>query len=398
MDILVRQNDTFALYSRIFSVPLELIIDSNPTANPNRLMIGQTIKIPGYIAWQYTVQPGDSFWSIHRKFNIPLERLTFVNPLVQPQSLAPGNLLRIPSRAQNEPASRAYEYSPSNLSQDFTRLKSVYPFIEQTEIGSSVEGRPLYLLRIGKGSRLVQWNASFHANEWITTPILMSLLDEHLWHISNNQSNEHQRRMNAYRGSTLYVVGMVNPDGVELVINGPSSSNEESVVKINGGSTDFSGWKANINGVDLNDQFPAGWELEKERTQVTSPAPRDFPGNAPLDQPESKTMAQIAENIPFQMMIALHTQGAEFYWGYEGLEPPESAKYAALFSELSGYRSVQYVDSHAGYKDWYIAEFRKPGFTFELGRGVNPLPLSQFPEIYTAMKPVFIQSLMGLPE
>ena len=42
-----------------------------------------------------------------------------------------------------------------------------------------------------------------------------------------------------------------------------------------------SGWKSNINGVDLNLQFPAGWEQAKEikySQGFTSPAPRDFVG------------------------------------------------------------------------------------------------------------------------
>jgi len=222
------------------------------------------------------------------------------------------------------------------------------------------------------------------------------MLEDHLAQMSNPTSSEHNERIATYNEASLYIIPMVNPDGVELVINGPSDQNRESVIAINRGSTDFQDWKANIAGVDLNDQFPAGWELEKERTMVTAPSPRDFPGDAPLDQPESIAMAEIAEQVPFNLMFALHTQGAEFYWGYEGLEPEISEEYAEVFSELSGYRSVRYVDSHAGYKDWFIAEFREAGFTFELGRGVNPLPLDQFPEIYEAIRPVFLQSLIEL--
>ena len=37
---------------------------------------------------------------------------------------------------------------------------------------------------------------------------------------------------------------------------------------------------------------------------------------------------------------------------------------------------------YAGYKDWFIQEYNRPGYTVEVGRGVNPLPLAQFPEIY----------------
>ncbi|KIL45988.1 M14 family metallopeptidase [Jeotgalibacillus campisalis] len=396
MDIIVKERDTFSLYSQLFSVPLDLIVDSNPDADPNVLMIGQAVKIPGYTIWQYTIQQGDTFWTIHNRFSIPIQRLRFVNPLIPPQSLRIGSIIRIPARLDNQPLIRAKEYGFNELERDIDQIKSAYPFITATEIGSSVEGRPIYMLKLGEGSRRVQWNASFHANEWITTPILMSLLNEHLWHLTNTESNSHKERFKTYSECSLYVIAMVNPDGVNLVVEGPTEENRESVVAINNGSDDFSGWKANINGVDLNDQFPAGWELEKERTKVTSPSSRDFSGNAPLDQPESQAMAELANQIPFDMMIALHTQGAEFYWGYEGLEPAISQLYASLFSELSGYRSVRYVDSHAGYKDWFILEFRKPGFTFELGKGVNPLPLNQFSEIYDAMNPVFIQSIKGI--
>ena len=44
-------------------------------------------------------------------------------------------------------------------------------------------------------------------------------------------------------------------------------------------------------------------------------------------------------------------------------------------------------------KDWFIQEFRKPGFTIELGLGVNPLPISQFDEIYRESLGIFLAGL-----
>ena len=48
----------------------------------------------------------------------------------------------------------------------------------------------------------------------------------------------------------LSIVPMVNPDGVSLVLNGPPENEpwRSRVVELNNGSTDFSGWKANIEG------------------------------------------------------------------------------------------------------------------------------------------------------
>lgn len=59
----VREQDSLWKYSQLFQVPLPLIIDSNPGVDPNRLMIGQTIDIPGYIISEYTIAPGDTLGS-----------------------------------------------------------------------------------------------------------------------------------------------------------------------------------------------------------------------------------------------------------------------------------------------------------------------------------------------
>ena len=63
---------------------------------------------------------------------------------------------------------------------------------------------------------------------------------------------------------------------------------------------------------------------------------------------------------------------------------PGAEELGRQFAEESGYRlaDTPYQSGFAGYKDWFIQEFRKPGYTIEVGSGVNPLPLSQFDEIY----------------
>ncbi len=38
--------------------------------------------------------------------------------------------------------------------------------------------------------------------------------------------------------------------------------------------------------------------------------------------------------------------------------------------------------ANAGYKDWFIQHYNRPGYTIEAGIGVAPLPLSQFDKIY----------------
>ena len=72
------------------------------------------------------------------------------------------------------------------------------------------------------------------------------------------------------------------------------------------------------------------------------------------------------------------------YWQYQNYTPEISKNIAKTFNEVSGYslEDTPYNSSFAGYKDWFIQNYSRPGFTIESGEGINPLPISQFDEIY----------------
>src|SRR5690606_3333435 len=161
-----------------------------------------------------------------------------------------------------------------------------------------------------------------------------------------------------YSRVALSIVPMVNPDGVNLVLNGPPAEEpwRSRVVEINNGSRDFSGWKANIRGVDLNNQYPARWEIEQAR-KPKQPEPRDFPGERPLSEPEAIALAELTRRKDFDRVLAFHTQGEVIYWGFENLEPPEAETIVNEFARVSGYVPIRTVDSYAGYKDWFIQEW-----------------------------------------
>lgn len=61
--------------------------------------------------------------------------------------------------------------------------------------------------------------------------------------------------------------------------------------------------------------------------------------------------------------------------------------------QVSGYQPVKLTGSDAGYKDWFIQQFRRPGFTVEAGYGENPLPMSQFDRIYVELQPLLLEAL-----
>lgn len=140
--------------------------------------------------------------------------------------------------------------------------------------------------------------------------------------------------------------------------------------------------------MDLNLQFPARWE-EARRIKFsqgfTSPAPRDFVGYGPLTEPEALALYNFTLLHNFRLVIAYHTQGQEIYWQFQNYAPSEAKAIGNIFANVSGYKlaDVPYNSSFAGFKDWFLQEYGRPGFTVEAGIGENPLPISQFSEIYS---------------
>lgn len=269
------------------------------------------------------------------------------------------------------------KYGIMQLAMDLRRLAADYPFVEVGTIGCSVLGQPLYALRIGSGPFRWHFNGSCHGNEWITTPLLVKFAYDYAFAACTRGTVGGMDAHNLLRRNTLWIVPMLNPDGVEWVLQGLASSD----------------WKANARGVDLNDQFPAYWEEERQRRQVQLPGPRDYGGPAPLSEPEARALADWTVRMDFHAVLSLHTQGEEVYWNYRDYEPPCSQEWAGRLADAAGYRAVALTGSDAGYKDWFLQAFRRPGFTVEAGSGVNPLPAGDFPAISQRLNRLFAQAL-----
>ncbi|RFU65698.1 M14 family metallopeptidase [Peribacillus glennii] len=378
MKISGRDGDSFIYYSMLFHVPLELIRDANPHIANEKSLKGSLIHIPGFRKKKIPSM-GLTFMEIANSYHISVDALGLLNG-----SLGIGSQeVIIPININSPVINTKKFYDYASLTSDLTRLEKLYPFLEIETIGTSVLGKDIFEVRIGKGSEIVHYNGSFHANEWITSAILMRWLNELLISLSTGLPLYGLYTLPIYEGKKISIVPMVNPDGVDLVLHGSRAAEGKfDVEDINAGSEEFYAWKANIRGVDLNNQYPASWEIEKKRKKPQAPSPRDYPGEAPISEPEAVAMMELAQKRDFEKVIALHTQGREFYWGYEGYEPSYAFFIAEEFEKQSGYKAVRYVDSHAGFKDWFIQEYQRPGFTLELGKGINPLPLSQMDTIY----------------
>ena len=352
----------------------------------------------------HTIAGGDTLFAIARRFSATINGIIAANPGINVYNLRIGQKIIVPFDAV-VPTDISYSYTI--LEMNIRALEMVYPFLETGSIGHSALCKKIPYVKIGNGAKEVFFNASFHANEWITTPVLMKFIENYASAYVNQQSIYGHDAKTMYQNTSIYIVPMVNPDGVDLITGAVQAGSADyaraEAIAAQYPSIPFpQGWKANANGIDLNLQFPANWEQARDikfAQGFTGPAPRDYVGPAPLAAAEALAVYRFTLAHNFRLALAYHTQGRVIFWQYLDYLPQHSYSIGRQFAHSSGYALEQtpYASSFAGYKDWFIQESDRPGYTIEAGIGINPLPISQFETIYAENEGVLVLGAVLAP-
>lgn len=248
-------------------------------------------------------------------------------------------------------------------------------------VGYSLLGQPIYGVHIGSydGNQLLIEGA-IHAREYITSLLIVDLVK----YLYNTQID-----------GGIYFIPMVNPDGVRLVLEGTSGIRCEKtadfLTSVNGGSDDFSQWKADANAVDLNVNFDALWGGGSQN--VFCPAPGNFVGYYPNSEREVNNLINFTLKNQPSATISYHTKGEVIYYGFEVLNPEQMARdlsMAETISQITGYQIVKTENSTGGYSDWVSLNLGVPAFTIEVGSSDLPHPIGedQLPLIFEQNKDV----------
>ena len=345
--------------------------------------------LPWYTGFlRHRVRKGESFYSVARLYGASPEAVELANSALDALNLGVGTQITVPLPFPVVPTE--IPWCAALAAYCARGLCARYPFLACSSAGRSVLGRPLWTLTLGAGENRVLYSAAHHANEWITTPLLFSFLEELCESFSSGGAIFGQSAAELLDYARLCLVPLVDPDGLDLVTGelrrGEAFETAREIASQFPGVPFPEGWKANIRGTDLNLQYPAGWETARQikaAAGVRGPAPANYVGPAPLSAPESRAMAALTRRFDPALTLAFHTQGEVIYWRWGEQEIPGARDIAATFAAVSGYspEDTPYASSFAGYRDWFIQTYRRPGFTVECGKGLNPLPLADFPEI-----------------
>ncbi len=264
----------------------------------------------------------------------------------------------------------------------FDLLKETEEFarrgVETGIIGKSALGQEIPYVFIGdKQKDCIIVTGSIHAREHITALLVV------------NQAKHLLKNPSAKLDGGIYFVPMINVDGVRLVQEGvgfvADKQLKKNLIKINGG-TDFSLWKANANGVDLNVNFDARWGQGKSNLFFKSPA--NYVGKAPHSEIETKNLMRLTLSVNPLATINYHCKGEVIFWRFFQQNKQQlwyHYKIAKSVSQLTGYKLVaNEAGSCGGYKDWCILRLGIPSLTVEVGSDKygHPYPYTQFEDIY----------------
>lgn len=291
------------------------------------------------------------------------------------------------------------EYSINEVTNIIYGFGETFPFLSVFQIGQSVLGRPILAVRIGSRDDCVLYAGGFHGSERLTTLCNLMFIEEYSTALRDNTDFSISSSRNALCNKSVIVVPCVNPDGYEISLGGPVTAGAatERIRAING-NNDIKYWNANANGVDINHNFDAGFERMKEIEKaagITGPAPRRYGGEYPESEPETQALVSLVNEYNIAEVLAWHSQGEEIYWQFGENTPEKGYRLAQLFATASGYSvsNPAETSAYAGFKDWFIKTTGNPGFTIEIGKGINPLSPENLYGIYDNLKELMLISI-----
>ena len=210
------------------------------------------------------------------------------------------------------------------------RLEARHPDLAKVyRIGTSVQDRPIYALRISRGSSprpALLYNSGIHGSEILSIEYSLDLACALLNESCNGSAMDPNLRNRILDGAAIWIVPVVNPDGLHRFWN----------------ENGYMGRK-NANGVDLNRNFPFYWKSGNQMASSGSAASYKYRGKEPGSEPEVKMMMELARKHRFVLSLSFHTYATRVLFPYtaDGAANPYPDPAAYLATSMAS-RGISY--------------------------------------------------------
>lgn len=294
-------------------------------------------------------------------------------------------------------------YTYQNLVQDLNTLKAQYG-VAVNSLATTADGRSIFHVMVGNpnAKHRILVLGTIHAREYMTSQLVMRQLGKLLRENASGETYKSTSAKAMLQDMCIHFIPMVNPDGATLSqfgLNGIQNPNlrqqVQNIMLKDQQRTNYVGdtewfyrrWKNNLNGVDVNRQFPLGWEGLNDK--VYQPSFQFYKGSAPLVETEAKAIANILYQYKFDEILNFHAQGGVIYWSYSGADAGinfRSKTMADIVAGDTGYKlatksAAEDGSPTAGYKE-FASSMGVPAITVEIGYGDCPVPETQIMTIW----------------
>lgn len=318
-------------------------------------------------------------------------------------------------------------YTYDKMKTDIETLCTTYGECLSCEVpGSSVDGRDIYEVRLGAADaeHHIFVQAAIHGREYMTAQLVMRMLEYYAANYDSGSYNGKSYR-ELLQNVAIHVIPMSNPDGVTISQLGAEAMYHEEIGKLvhdcylrdradlvhekdaNGdwnwadyytwkgfdreaeGKTEIISfeeyqklWKSNANGVDLNQNFNAGWDDIDLRKK---PSFGSYKGAFAVSEPETQILVEEAQKREYDYYISYHSRGQLIYYDVNGNEEETSEKSYTLASDLQKVLKYEPVNTRkaynvnlGGFSDWVQLDLQGASVTIENGRHPCPLNIEEF--------------------
>lgn len=257
-------------------------------------------------------------------------------------------------------------YTYEAFEQDLMQINTKFgKDIEVKSIGTTHFGRNIWALKLGKAEKNIVLIGAHHGREWLTSMLLMKMVDAY-----GDLYRKDPKITVLLDKVAIWFVPMLNPDGVMIQQNqleGFPPLELQQLLIMNDGVENFESWKANGIGIDLNRQYPAGWNKLNQGPQ--GPYYKLFKGKKPFEAKEVIAVKKLIEDTQPSIAVAYHTAGQEIYWSYQnGQYRNRDHLLAKKIGALTGYKLAKPPEDAigGGFTDWFITRYRRPALTIEI--------------------------------